>query len=92
MHSRGNKTEQEYVRQIRAQIRTHGRVMPENFDLLNIAFINYLNSPALWCLRGDMIQLSDDTSMFSLDIELGGGESAMEGLKNVLEQFQQEGQ
>jgi len=53
-------TEAEYIVEIRNRIYETGTVLNDTFELICAAFKEHSNSPSLWCLRGDMIQLSDE--------------------------------
>ena len=71
-------TEAEYISQIRQRIREEGRIFNDSFDLLRAALAEYPDSPSLWCLRGDMIQLSDEDAGCSLDDVLPSYEKALD--------------
>ena len=71
-------TEAEYISAVRQRIGVEGRVFVESFDLLRAALIEHPDSPSLWCLRGDMIQLSDEDIECSLDDVLPSYQKALD--------------
>ena len=52
-------TEADYIKTIRAGFSDDGRVTPTALEIMHKALTQYPDSPALWCLRGNLIQLSD---------------------------------
>ncbi len=55
-------TEQEHIRAVQAALPEDGFAPPEALTAVEAALQEYPRSPQLWCLRGDLIQLSDDAN------------------------------
>ena len=70
-------TEPEYIDRIRDEFAGRNRATLEVMRRINEALEEFPASPALWCLRGDLIQLSDDDN-FTL-------EDALESYKKAIE-------
>jgi tetratricopeptide (TPR) repeat protein len=49
----------EIVKKLRDSVQSEGRASSEDFKVLEEALGRFPTSPELWCLKGDLIQLSD---------------------------------
>jgi hypothetical protein len=60
-------TPESAVLRIRAEVARQGRVNRKALLLVETALVRFPHSVALWCLRGDLIQLSEDDDLYSLE-------------------------
>jgi tetratricopeptide (TPR) repeat protein len=71
-------TETEYIDAIRESVGEAETVSNELIDLIETALQDHPNSPELWCLRGDMIQLGDESVRHGLEAVLPSYQKALD--------------
>jgi cytochrome c-type biogenesis protein CcmH/NrfG len=69
--------EVEAARQIAIEFTAEGKATPRLLKLVEAAIAEYPNSAALWNLRGDLIQVSDDDGSYSLGDALASYRQAL---------------
>ena len=83
-------TESEYIDSIRSEVRHNYPLTSEVVKRVDEALEKFPSSPALWCLRGDVIQLSDDID-YVLEAALNSYKKAIELDPNNAETYEEIG-
>jgi len=77
----------EYIDRIRAEFATRDTATEEVMNKVDQALEQFPTSPALWCLRGDLIQLSDGED-YTLEDALNSYQRAIELDPNNAEAYE----
>src|SRR5438552_2317103 len=78
-------TEVEVVRAIRTEVAAHGKATSSSLRMVEEGLREFPASAPLWILRGDLIQLSDAETSYSLNDALESYRSALEHEPNSAE-------
>jgi len=81
-------TESEYLATIRDAIPNYREIPPSLMDTVEQAVRDFPNSSELWCLRGDMIQLSADDCPHELKDALASYTRALEADSKCAEAYE----
>jgi len=60
-------TELEIINAVGGEVAAHNKATAHALDLVEQGLKLYPRSPRLWILRGDLIQVSDDTTQYELE-------------------------